>query len=249
LTALDDWYVIEVLARQSSIIVSMPKLGITICFIFLLGVMPIAFFRRDSAALTIEFVQGFALWLGILTSSWIALRRRKTVVKATEYDATSSTELIRQQATALLAPVMPSSFKVTYDPFFPRADGSTFSWFQVVFAVGPGEETELRELVHATFEKALTRLARLRPAIKSDHVTLRARRHVPPTTDPKWPHMFIECSWRGTDLRALILARDMTQWHAVCQTYLNRASKDDPLTRHMKKSGADDAPVTREDKI
>src|SRR5438105_3413243 len=110
-----------------------------------------------------------------------------------------------RRATKLLLPVFPDAFNVTYDPAFPRFPRGTFALFQVVFAVGPGDDSSVRAQVHQCFERTL-RVISVIPALrKADCIALRARRRVPddPLCKPHHPIMFIEATWPGTAIDAM----------------------------------------------
>ncbi|HEV2454293.1 MAG TPA: hypothetical protein VGY98_08530 [Verrucomicrobiae bacterium] len=84
-----------------------------------------------------------------------------------------------ERAETLLRPMMPDRFSVTYEPAMPGSEGKLFRWFQVVFAVGPGDAAALRTQVHELFPRMLTALSPLASVHEADHVTLRARRFIP----------------------------------------------------------------------
>jgi hypothetical protein len=141
--------------------------------------------------------------------------------------ASQSPELVERRVTDLLKPYFADLFVVNYHPSFPRPDRSTFSLFQVVFAVGPGEDSDMRAAVHGRFGMLLRLLSPL-PEVQSSDVVLRARRHVPSRSRPDHPHMFIECAWHGSKLAAMYSA-DFTSWHSHCDFYINRFDRHDPL--------------------
>lgn len=138
-----------------------------------------------------------------------------------------------KRATATLGPFMPDVFKVEYYPDFPRGDGSTFRWFQVVFAVGPGDGIMVRAQVHLLFERILQSISALSAARDAEHVSLRARRRVPeePRYRPEHPLMFIEGYWPGSALATMRQRRDFSAWASECSTYVNHFDQHDPLTR------------------
>lgn len=138
-----------------------------------------------------------------------------------------SPELVELRVTELLRPLFPDLFAVSYLPSFPRPDGSLVSIFQVVFAVGPGEDAVTRTAVHDRFQQLLRLLSPLPEAQRSE-VALRARRHVPPRSRPDHPHMFIEGAWHGSELSAM-RRDDFSSWHSHCYLYVNRFDRDDVL--------------------
>ena len=138
-----------------------------------------------------------------------------------------------EEAEGLLRPVMPDVFRVTYTPDMPSRDGTSFSWFQVVFAVGPGGSPDLRKQVHDLFPRMLGVLSKVSLAREADFVSLRARRFCPETKnlDPKHPVMFIEADWRGSALKSTSQSEDFSDWMERCVAYRNNFDGDDPLTR------------------
>lgn len=138
-----------------------------------------------------------------------------------------SPELIERRVTELLQPLFTDLFAVSYQPSFPRPDGSLVSIFQVVFAVGPGEDAATRATVHERFQQLLRLLTAL-PEAQQSEVALRARRHVPPRSRPDHPHMFIESAWHGSELPAM-RSDDFSSWHSHCYFYVNRFDRDDSL--------------------
>ena len=138
-----------------------------------------------------------------------------------------SPELVERRVTELLQPYFTDLFAVSYHPSFPRPDRSTVSIFQVVFAVGPGNDTATRAAVHERFRQLLRLLSAVPEAQRSE-VSLRARRHVPPRSRPDHPHMFIECAWHGSELAAMH-RDDFSSWHSHCYLYVNRFDHNDSL--------------------
>jgi hypothetical protein len=90
-----------------------------------------------------------------------------------------SPEIQIEQVEAQLRLFMPKRFRVSSDPAFPGSNGRIFRWFQVVFEVGSGEDSFIRTQVHDLFERMLPVLSEQNLVCKSDHVSLRARRHYP----------------------------------------------------------------------
>ena len=138
-----------------------------------------------------------------------------------------------ERAESLLRPLLPDRFSANYIPDFPRRDGSPTRWFQVVFAVGPGDMTVLRAQVHDLFPRMLTVLAQVNSATSADLVSLRARRHCPDSKiyNPDRPFMFIETEWSREGFGQMCQGRDFSQWHAHCATYRNCFDAEDVLTR------------------
>jgi hypothetical protein len=141
-----------------------------------------------------------------------------------------------EHGTSLLRSLMPDVFKVDYLPDFPRPDGGTARWFQIVFAVGPGDDATVRAQVHSLFERMLPVLSDLSEVRKADFVSLRARRRVPesPLYRPEYPLMFIESSWVGSAIAAMRERRDFSSWAKECAEYHNKFDGNDPLTRYYK---------------
>ena len=144
---------------------------------------------------------------------------------------------VEQRVASLLQPLFADQFRVIYDPAFPRANGTTFSWFQVIFAAGPAEEATARALVHERYREILGTIAMLPEVQRADIVALRARRHVPNPEAPDYPHMFIECAWDGPAVAAMNLAQDFAAWHSHCYSYVNRVDQSDPL--NVRRPGAE----------
>lgn len=138
-----------------------------------------------------------------------------------------SPELVERRVTELLLPLFADLFSVSYQPSFPRPDGSLVSIFQIVFPVGPGEDTATRATVHVRFQQLLRLLSPL-PEAQQSEVALRARRHVPPCSHPEHPHMFIECAWHGSELSTM-RQDDFSSWHSHCYFYINRFDRNDQL--------------------
>jgi hypothetical protein len=148
--------------------------------------------------------------------------------------SSESQQSVERRVTALLQPLFTDLFRVIYDPAFPRADGSTFSWFQVVFAVGPEADATARTQVHERFVQLLTALAPLPEVQHADTISVRARRHVPPHSAPDHPHMFIECAWRGDALADIQRTQSFASWHSRCYYYVNRFDSHDPLNTNER---------------
>src|SRR5262249_53440774 len=70
-------------------------------------------------------------------------------------DSEEARKVVERRITALLEPYFTDMFCVSYYPSFPFPDGSTESIFQVVFAVGPGEDAATRDAVHERFQQLL----------------------------------------------------------------------------------------------
>jgi hypothetical protein len=137
------------------------------------------------------------------------------------------------RAESLLRPMMPDRFNVTYTPDMPRRDGTPFRWFQVVFAVGPGDTSGLRTQVHALFPRMFATLAQVQLATDADLISLRARRFCPDSKilDPAHPVMFIEADWLASAFRTMRRSDDYSAWAIECATYRNHFDRDDPLTK------------------
>jgi hypothetical protein len=139
-------------------------------------------------------------------------------------------EDVTKQATSAIQSTMTDLFTVTYDPAFPSTPTSKLSIFQVVFAVGPGEDTLMRELVHNRFQQLLTILAPF-PEAQTSRFALRARRHVPSRSPPHHPYMFIEAWWHGEDVSTMLNQNCFDSWHSLCAAYINRFDKNDSLNK------------------
>jgi hypothetical protein len=145
-----------------------------------------------------------------------------------------SPQSVERRVTVLLQPLFTDFFRVIYDPAFPRADGSAFAWFQVVFAVGPVDDPAARTKVHERFVQLLTTLAPLPEVQHADTVSLRVRRHVPPRSAPDHPHMFIECAWHGDAIAEMQRTQSFPSWHPHCYYYINRFDCHDPLNTNER---------------
>ncbi len=141
-----------------------------------------------------------------------------------------STKNPADEATTLLRPIMHDVYNVVYDPKFPRPDGSTFSIFQVVFAIGSSDDVEARSTVHKLFEKILALVADLESVRRSDFVTLRCRRRTQ-TSQSGHPFMYIEADWEGKSVAEMQKDGSYSTWANRCKRYINRWDKNDPLTR------------------
>jgi hypothetical protein len=135
-----------------------------------------------------------------------------------------------ERAETLLRPIMPDKFWVTYDPAMPGSDGKPFRWFQVVFAVGPGDIATLRAQVHELFPKMLVALSPLALVREADHVSLRARRFMPDLGTDR-PFMFIQADWTGAAVRQMRDNGDFSVWAKVCLSYRNDHDKQDVLNK------------------
>jgi len=141
-----------------------------------------------------------------------------------------------KHGTSLLRPLMTDVSKVTYDPAFPRSNGSLARWFQVAFAVGPGDDTTVLADVHSRFEQMLSVLSDLPAVRNADVVSLRARRRVPesPLYRPEHPLMFIEGEWLGAAIASMRELHDFSSWAKECCTYRDHFDGNDPLAHAYK---------------
>ena len=137
-----------------------------------------------------------------------------------------------ERAETLLRPLMPDRFSVIYEPEMPGEDGKIFRWFQVVFAIGPGDSADLRAQVHELFPKMLAALSPLASVHKADIVTLRARRFLP-DQDPGFdrPNMFIQADWKGAAIRQIRRQKNFAVWAGECLTYRNYHDKGDVFNK------------------
>ena len=136
-----------------------------------------------------------------------------------------------EEIEALLRPIMPDRFRADYCADFHLRDGSTMRWFQVVFAIGPGDTALLRTQVHELFPRMLSSLAAMHLASGADLISLRARRFCPDAPNPEHPVMFIEADWAGRTFRGMSERRDFSAWSAECITYRNHFDARDAFTR------------------
>lgn len=142
-----------------------------------------------------------------------------------------------ERAEALLRPMMPDRFSVIYEPEMPRDDGKIFRWFQVVFAVGPGDPAVLRGQVHELFPKMLAALSPLTSVREADVVSLRARRFLPDQDSGfDRPNMFIQADWTGAIVRQLRGQRSFSVWVNECLTYRNFHDKGDVFNKRPKEA-------------
>ena len=131
--------------------------------------------------------------------------------------------------------MMPDRFSVIYEPEMPGENGKLFRWFQVVFAVGPGDTGALRAQVHELFPKMLTALSPLASVREADVVSLRARRFLPDQDSGfDRPQMFIQADWTGAIVRQIRGQKDFSVWANECLTYRNYQDKGDVFTRLPK---------------
>ena len=143
----------------------------------------------------------------------------------------STQDKVERQVTELIRPQFDDLFRVIYDPAFPLPDGSTFAWFQVIFAVGPADDSDARVQVFERFFGLLPVLAAKREVQKAGTVALRARRRVPSQSEPDHPPMYIECAWAGAVVAEMRRTRNFAAWHSVCKSFINRFDRNDPLTK------------------
>ncbi len=122
--------------------------------------------------------------------------------------------------------MMPDKFSVTYEPAMPGSNGKFFRWFQVVFAVGPGDAAALRAQVHELFPLMLAALSPLSSVQEADHITLRARRFLPDIGADR-PFMFIQADWTDVAVRRMRDNGDFAVWANECLTYRNEHDKND----------------------
>lgn len=167
----------------------------------------------------------FFAFFGLVLAVMYRGRRKKPT------PVVESQELVERRVTSLLQPDYPDLFRVIYDPAFPRGDGSTAPWFQVIIEVGPADEATARAQVHKRFVQLLATISPLPEAQHAQTVSLRARRHVPPNSPPDHPFMFIECAWQGATVVEMQRTQNFAAWHSYCYYYVNRHNKLDPLTR------------------
>jgi hypothetical protein len=124
--------------------------------------------------------------------------------------------------------MMPDRFSVLYEPEMPAEDGKLFRWFQVVFAVGPGDAVVLRTQVHQLFPRMLAALSPLASVRQADVVSLRARRFLPDQDSGfDRPSMFIQADWTGATVLQLRGQRDFSVWSNECLSYRNYHDKGD----------------------
>ena len=144
-----------------------------------------------------------------------------------------SPEFQVEQVETQLRSFMPGCFRVSYDPAFPGSNGKIVRWFQVIFEVGPGEDSTIRTQVHNLFEKILTILPGLNIVCESDFVSLRARRHYPDSKmyNPNHPFMFIEVDWSGSAIKAMRKQASFTSCATTCLFYRNSFDQNDPLAK------------------
>jgi hypothetical protein len=142
------------------------------------------------------------------------------------------------EAESLLRPIVPGKFSAIYEPEMPDPDGKLFRWFQVAFAVGPGDAKVLRAQVHELFPRMLAALSPLASVHQADVVSLRARRFLPgqsPRSDR--PSMFIQADWAGTAIRQMRTHKDFSVWPIECLTYRNYHDKGDVFNKRPEGSG------------
>jgi hypothetical protein len=134
-----------------------------------------------------------------------------------------------EQVETLLRPMMPDRFLVDYIPDMPRRDGKPSQWFQVVFAVGPGDVAALRKQVHELFSRTLSAISQAHLPTAADVVSLRARRIFP---DSKLdPVMFIEAEWARSGFLAMRKSGDFSGWSRECLSYCNHFDNADMFTK------------------
>jgi hypothetical protein len=143
-----------------------------------------------------------------------------------------------EQVENHLRTFLPARFRVSYDPSFPGSNENFFKWFQVVFEVGPAENSVAREHIHKLFERMLAILSDFNLVCESDHVSLRVRKHFPEseTYNPDHPFMFIEADWNGSAIAKMKKQANFTSWTTTCLSYRNCFDRNDPLNTYEKNS-------------
>jgi len=127
---------------------------------------------------------------------------------------------------------MPDRFSAIYTPDMPGRGGTSFRWFQVVFAVGPGDGVILRAQIHELFPRILAVLSPLALASEADLISLRARRFIPDSKlGDDHPFMFIEAEWTGSTFRLMRERGDFSGWASERLSYQNRIDKEDAFNK------------------
>lgn len=140
-----------------------------------------------------------------------------------------------ERAEDLLRPMMPDRFSVIYEPEMPGQAGKLFRWFQVVFAVGPGDTTVLRAQVHELFPRMLAALSLLASVREADVVSLRARRYLPDQDSGfDRPNMFIQADWTGAIIWQIRRQKNFQVWANECLAYRNYHDKGDIFNKLPK---------------
>ena len=133
----------------------------------------------------------------------------------------------------ILRPMMPDKFDVIYTPDMPGHDGRQFRWFQVVFAVGPGDTAVLHAEIHELFPRTLAAISPLALVSKADHVSLRARRFIPDSSlGSDHPFMFIEADWTGSAVRQMRERGDFSNWASESLSYCNHLEREDTFNKY-----------------
>lgn len=133
----------------------------------------------------------------------------------------------RRSIDRLVGTVLPDVYQIDYEPAFPVSSDNPISLYQIIFAVGPGPDTKVRDLTLDLFQKLIEIMCNEKVYAFSDRVNLRARRHVP-ESKPEHLHMFIEACWNSIDLKGI----KPYQWHDKVHRYINRFDKTDPLIKN-----------------
>jgi hypothetical protein len=126
--------------------------------------------------------------------------------------------------------LLPDLYNITYDPKCPRADKTTFSWFQIIFAIGPGKDEKIKEQCFV-YIPTLFEIFKKHEIYKfSDIVGIRIRRR---TKDSPFdhPYMYIEVGCNGDKLKYITFEN----WYEQCFTYINRFDVNDEMNKIQNK--------------
>jgi hypothetical protein len=139
-----------------------------------------------------------------------------------------------EKAEALLRPMMPDRFAVTYKSATPRSDGKLFRWFEVVFVVGPGEAGALRAQVHELFPRMLAALSPLPSVHEADRVILCARQF--------GSYFGIQANWTAAAVRQMRDSDDFSAWANACLTCRNDHDKNDAFNKRETRKNTTSPP-------
>ena len=123
--------------------------------------------------------------------------------------------------------MFPNKCQVTYEPAFPLPDKSTRRFFQVVIAIGPGDDDVLNGQVHECVPSCLNLIRRYGFIEKVDTIGLRFRRYE--NNENQRPFMYIEMAWDRENLLEMAKEADFGNWQTWLRFYRNHCDNNDPF--------------------
>ena len=139
---------------------------------------------------------------------------------------TTKLSIIKSEADKIL----PDTVNVVYEPAFPNRDGSKFSWFQIIFSIGPGEDEVIKAESLQLIERLFEMLIKNRVQEIAEIVSIRIRRRTKDSS-PEHPPMYIEVGCNGIDLNKA----NPKNWYDFSFTCVNRFDRNDPMNKIQNK--------------